>query len=195
MRLAGNRVSYWNSFWTLSPAPVFQERQVAPTLLGKGVNLALLLVSHASPLTAAIGWVYSLFIPLFSVSTLAPSWGNRNLGHTWPEYPPGFGTHPLYISRSTSTACGTEAGAHTEMLACGFCFLFLHGSVVAAYAPVNTPAQCLLFLYKELHWTCVHTLAPKTFPKVPSLKVQLKPYMENDPEKDKHIELSLWTPE
>lgn len=46
---------------------------------------------HVFTLTAAICWVYSLFLSLLSVSTLVSSCGNRNLGHTCPEYLPDFG--------------------------------------------------------------------------------------------------------
>lgn len=64
----------------------------------------------------------------------------------------------------------------------------------AAYAPVNTSAQCPLSIRSFIDLVCTHWLLGLFLDhlrKVPSLKAQLKSYIENDPEKDRHIALSV----
>lgn len=87
--LSGYRVSCWNSFLALSPE---SRSRWHLRLQGKELTQPVYrYFVHVFTLTAAICWVCSLFLSLFSVSTLVSSCDSRNLGHTCPEYLPDFG--------------------------------------------------------------------------------------------------------
>lgn len=116
-------------------------------LQGKGLTQPVCrYFMHVFTLTAAICWVYSLFLSLFSMSNRVSSWGNRNLEHTCLEYLPDLGTwdkpvvyFQVYLYyvwnwgkyKQKSWLVASDLSSYTS----------LHG---ASDACVNTQVQCLL---------------------------------------------------